>query len=118
MNYLSDLAGHKSKKRLQMERKAKAKRDKSKLKVLSMAELELQNLRDRRKLLGEECSLKRQNIDAELETFYTKHPQLRPAPRPRPQVSPKEEVPCTEERFASCDAVVYDYDNGNRRIVQ
>ena len=83
-----------------------------------MAELSAMGLKEMHKNLNQECSLQRRALEHELENIYNAHPSLRSKVKPKALQSPKGVVPCSDERFSTCEAVIYDYLNGNRRIVQ
>ena len=89
-----------------------------KTKIKTVADLELDALRDRRKKISDDCSLRRNTLERDFESFYQRNPGYAPKPKSKPTQSPRAAVPCSDARFASCEAVVYDYTSGNRKIVQ
>ena len=102
-----------------MSENLKTKKTKGKKqKIKTAIDLELQALKDRRKKISMACRQRYQTLESDFNAFYERNPTLKPKTAPKPTQSPRAAVPCTADRFASCEAVVYDYASGNRKIVQ
>jgi hypothetical protein len=99
-----------------VDKKASASKQKSNLRVTD-TEWELMELQKQRKDIRSDCNLKGRILAAQYEEFYKKYPHKRPKIVPPPTKSEKEIVPCSNPKFALCEAVVYTHHNGNRKIV-
>ena len=94
---------------------ASPKKTKSKLRV-SPTDWQLMELQKERRDLNAACGTKRKSLEAKYNAFYAKYPHKKPKSN-APRKSGKGTVPCSSGRFATCEAVVYTYPTGNRRIV-
>jgi hypothetical protein len=63
-----------------------------------------------------ELQKKRRDVNKEFDAFYKKYPYKKPK-SVKPKKSATADVPCSNGRYAKCEAVVYTYPSGNRRIV-
>jgi len=88
---------------------------KSNLRV-TPTEWELMELQKKRRDLNNDCGAKRKILETEYQEFYKKYPYKKPEIK-KPRKSDKAEVPCSNDRFSVCEAVVFTYPNGNRKII-
>ena len=90
--------------------------EKNKLTEQNEAEIKLQELNSRRKQLSQECSFHHKTLDEEYEAFYDEHPEYKPKPRAKSEIS-EEDCEYDEGRFSSCKRIIYEYENKDRKIV-
>ena len=63
-----------------------------------------------------ELRKERKDVNAKFKAFYEKYPRKKPKTN-KPRKSAPAGVPCSNGRYAKCEATVYTYANGNRKIV-
>ena len=80
-------------------------------------EYDYKKLKMHRKSIADLCRDEHQKLDAAFEDFYNRNPAYRPTPKAQPMLTPPIPVGCSEDRFFSCEKIIYDYPNGNRKIV-